>query len=119
VPTSEAGFAQYFERLAPSQIALEAGMHSGWVSRLLQACGHTAVVANARELRKIHQVGRRSARCGVSARSSMPATLRDGIGVGELKTRQAGRQAADLLGSCQSKPLRSQLQRVKRRDLNR
>lgn len=36
VRTSEVGFRQYFERLAPSQIALEAGTHSGWVSRLLQ-----------------------------------------------------------------------------------
>jgi transposase len=60
--TSQAGFRQYFERLAPSQIALEAGTHSGWVSRLLQACGHTAVVANARELRKIHQSDRKNDR---------------------------------------------------------
>ena len=62
VRTSEPGFRQYFERLAPSQIALEAGTHSGWVSRLLQACGHTAIVANARELRKIHQSDRKNDR---------------------------------------------------------
>jgi transposase len=48
--------------LAPSQIALEAGTHSGWVSRLLQTCGHIAIVANARELRKIRQSDRKNDR---------------------------------------------------------
>ena len=62
VRTSEVGFRQYFERLAPSQIALEAGTHSGWVSRLLPTCGHIAIVANARELRKIHQSDRKNDR---------------------------------------------------------
>ncbi len=62
VPTSEAGFRQYFERLAPSQIALEAGTHSGWVSRLLETFGHVVVVVNARELRKIHQSDRKNDR---------------------------------------------------------
>ncbi len=55
IRTTDAGMREYFESLAPARIALETGTHSGWVSRLIAACGHTVVVANARELRKIHQ----------------------------------------------------------------
>ncbi|MGB8907723.1 MAG: transposase [Candidatus Cybelea sp.] len=55
IRTSDVGFRQYFEGLRPSQVALEAGTHWGWVSRLLETHGHIVVVANARELRKIHQ----------------------------------------------------------------
>lgn len=62
VRTSELGFRQYFEGLPHSQIALETGTHSGWVSRLLERYGHVVVVANARELRKIHQSDRKNDR---------------------------------------------------------
>jgi hypothetical protein len=62
VRTSAASFSKYFEELPFSRIALEAGPHSGWVSRLLEALGHTVVVANARELRKIHQSDRKNDR---------------------------------------------------------
>jgi transposase len=36
----------------PARIALEVGMHSPWVSRLLAECGHEVLVANPRNLRK-------------------------------------------------------------------
>lgn len=62
VRTSAAGFSKYFEELPFSRIALEAGTHSGWVSRLLETLGHTVVVANARELRRIHQSDRKNDR---------------------------------------------------------
>jgi hypothetical protein len=39
IRTSEVGFRQYFEGLRPSQVALEVGTHSGWVSRLLETYG--------------------------------------------------------------------------------
>ncbi|MHB8196485.1 MAG: IS110 family RNA-guided transposase [Vulcanimicrobiaceae bacterium] len=55
IRTTEAGMREYFGRLAPARIAVETGTHSGWVSRLIAAYGHEVVVANARELRKIHQ----------------------------------------------------------------
>jgi len=35
-------------------IAIEAGTHSPWVSRLLEGCGHEVLVANARKLRLIY-----------------------------------------------------------------
>ena len=36
------------------RIAIEAGTHSPWVSRLLKECGHEVLVANARKLRLIY-----------------------------------------------------------------
>ena len=36
------------------RIAIEAGTHSPWVSRLLEECGHEVLVANARKLRLIY-----------------------------------------------------------------
>jgi transposase len=38
----------------PMRIAIEAGTHSPWVSRLLEECGHEVLVANARKLRLIY-----------------------------------------------------------------
>jgi transposase len=53
---------QYFSALAPVRAAIETGTHSGWVSRLLADCGHEVTVANAREVRKIHQSDRKNDR---------------------------------------------------------
>jgi hypothetical protein len=36
------------------RIAMEAGTHSPWVSRVLEECGHEVLVANARKLRLIY-----------------------------------------------------------------
>jgi transposase len=36
------------------RIAIEAGTHSPWASRLLEECGHEVLVANARKLRLIY-----------------------------------------------------------------
>jgi transposase len=36
------------------RIAIEAGTHSPWVSRVLEECGHEVLVANARKLRLIY-----------------------------------------------------------------
>jgi transposase len=38
----------------PMRIAIEAGTHSHWVSRVLEECGHEVLVANARKLRLIY-----------------------------------------------------------------
>src|SRR5207247_9699980 len=37
------------------RLVLETGTHSPWISRLLEACGHEVLVANARQLRLIAQ----------------------------------------------------------------
>jgi transposase len=38
----------------PMRIAIEAGTHSPWASRVLEECGHEVLVANARKLRLIY-----------------------------------------------------------------
>src|SRR5829696_7801345 len=38
----------------PMRIAIEAGTHLPWVSRVLEECGHEVLVANARKLRLIY-----------------------------------------------------------------
>src|SRR5215204_6569647 len=46
-----------FRRFAseqPLRIAIEAGTHSPWVSRLLEGCAHEVLAANARKLRLIY-----------------------------------------------------------------
>jgi transposase len=45
---------QYFHGLDPSVVAMEAGNHSPWISRLVTELGHEVLVANARKLRAIY-----------------------------------------------------------------
>ena len=42
-----------FGKLGPCRVALEAGTHSGWVSRILEELGHEVLVGNPRKLRVI------------------------------------------------------------------
>jgi hypothetical protein len=50
----------------PMRIAIEAGTHSPWASRMLEECGQEVLVANARKLRLIY------ARASVRPMRSMP-----------------------------------------------
>jgi len=43
----------YFEKLPPCRIGMEAGTHSGWVSRILEELGHEVLVGHPRKLRMI------------------------------------------------------------------
>jgi transposase len=53
VHTKDAALRVLFEGKGCMRIALEAGTHSPWVSRLLGALGHEVLVANPRKLRLI------------------------------------------------------------------
>ncbi len=44
----------------PLRVAIEAGTHSPWVSRLLEECGHEVLVANPRKLRLIYSNKRKT-----------------------------------------------------------
>jgi transposase len=44
---------KYFKDLVPCLVAIEAGTHSGWVSRILEEMGHEVLVGNPRKLRAI------------------------------------------------------------------
>ena len=51
--TPEAFRRRFASERPPMRIAIEAGTHSPWVSRLLEECAHEVLVANARKLRLI------------------------------------------------------------------
>src|SRR3974390_3273919 len=53
VATTAKRLREAFGALPQSRIALETGMHSPWVSRLLSALGHEVIVAHARQVRLI------------------------------------------------------------------
>ena len=52
--TNPKAFRRRFASEQPMRIAIEAGTHSPWVSRLLEECGHEVLVDNARKLRLIY-----------------------------------------------------------------
>lgn len=52
--TPEAFRRRFASERPPMRIAIEAGTHSPWVSRMLEGCGHEVLVANARKLRLIY-----------------------------------------------------------------
>jgi transposase len=55
VATRKATLRVQFEGKARMRIALEAGAHSPWISRLLAEMGHEVIVANPRKLRMISE----------------------------------------------------------------
>src|SRR4029450_7437237 len=52
--TPEAFRRRFASEQPPMRIAIEAGTHSPWVSRVLEECSHEVLVANARKLRLIY-----------------------------------------------------------------
>jgi transposase len=58
--TSPEAFKRRFASEQPMRIAIEAGTHSPWASRVLKECGHEVLVANARKLRLIYANKRKS-----------------------------------------------------------
>jgi transposase len=52
--TPEALRRRFVSERPPMRIAIEAGTHSPWASRVLQECGHEILVANSRKLRLIY-----------------------------------------------------------------
>src|SRR5437879_13022463 len=53
---------EVFGEMPRSRIALETGMHSPWVSRLLSELGHEVIVAHARKVRLIGESRRKDDR---------------------------------------------------------
>jgi transposase len=58
--TPEALGRRFASERPPMRIAIEAGTHSPWVSRLLEGLGHEVLVANARKLRLIYSNKRKT-----------------------------------------------------------
>jgi transposase len=53
VPTREPALAAWASAIEPTVIALEAGPHSPWMSRLLTRCGHEVIVGNPAKIPSI------------------------------------------------------------------
>ena len=66
--TPEAFRRRFASERPPMRIAIEAGTHSPWASRVLEECGHEVLVANARKTRLMY------ARASVKPMSSTPRT---------------------------------------------
>lgn len=62
VLTTRSAIQEYFSPYAGAAIVVETGTHSPWVSRVLSECGLKVTIANAREVRKIHQSDRKNDR---------------------------------------------------------
>jgi len=60
VATTQKAMKEVFGRLGHARIAIEAGTHSPWVSRLLQQLGHEVIVANPRQVKLISENSRKN-----------------------------------------------------------
>ena len=58
--TPEAFRRRFASQEQPMRIAIEAGTHSPWASRVLEECGHEVLVANARKLMLIYSNKRKT-----------------------------------------------------------
>ncbi|MFC5861693.1 IS110 family transposase [Acidicapsa dinghuensis] len=58
--TKAKAIEKWFKDLPSTRVAMEAGVHSIWISEQLQALGHEVIVANVRELRAISHSDRKS-----------------------------------------------------------
>jgi transposase len=58
--TTPEALMRRFASERPMRIAIEAGTHSPWASRVLEECGHEVLVANARKLRLIYSNKRKT-----------------------------------------------------------
>ena len=58
--TTLKAIGKWFTGLPPARVAMEAGVHSIWISEQLQELGHEVIVANVRELRAISHSDRKS-----------------------------------------------------------
>jgi transposase len=60
ISTTPAAFERRFAGAQPMRLAIEAGTHSPWISRLLERSGHEVLLANARKLKLIYGEGRKN-----------------------------------------------------------
>jgi transposase len=62
VATTGPAFRRRFSAAPPARVAIEAGAHAAWISRLLEEAGHEVFVANPRRLRLIYENDKKSDR---------------------------------------------------------
>jgi transposase len=89
--TTPKAMREVFGAMPRSRIALETGMHSPWVSRLLSELGHEVIVAHARNVRLIGESRRKDGR--LDAQTLARLARMDPQLLGPVKHRSARAQA--------------------------
>jgi len=75
VSTTAKAMREVFGRMPHSRIALETGVHSPWVSRLLNELGHEVIVAHARNVRLIGERRRKDDRLDAQTWRDWPGSI--------------------------------------------
>src|SRR6266852_7310488 len=83
--TTPKAMKEVFGGMPRSRIALETGMHSPWVSRLLSELGHEVIVAHARNVRLIGESRRKDDRFDARMLARL-AEVRHGMNVKRPKS---------------------------------
>ena len=73
--TTPDALQRYFAGRPPLRIVIEVGTHSPWISRLLEECGHEALVANARKVRLIYASDRKTDQIDAEAILAEPVVV--------------------------------------------
>jgi transposase len=55
IRTTQDNVRQWAAGFPAARMVIEAGTHSGWISRLLQELGHAVIVGNAREIASLRR----------------------------------------------------------------
>lgn len=92
--TTSKALREVFGGMPQSRVALETGMHSPWVSRLIQELGHEVIVAQARKVRLIGESRKKDDR--LDARTLARLARMDPELLGPIQHRSA-RAQADLI----------------------
>src|SRR5450432_3767295 len=69
--TTPTAMKEVFAAMHRSRIALETGMHSPWVSRLLSELGHEVIVAHARNVQLIGENRKKNDRMHAQTRTAI------------------------------------------------
>ena len=85
--TTPKAMKEVFGKMPQSRIALETGMHSPWVSRVLSELGHEVIVAHARNVRLIGESRRKDDRFDARTLGSISANRPAVAGPGATSQR--------------------------------
>src|SRR5207245_5155232 len=87
--TTPKALREVFGGMPRSRIALETGMHSPWVSRLLSELGHEVIVAHARNVRLIGESHRKDDRFDARTLARLARIDPELLGPVQHRSRQA------------------------------
>jgi transposase len=87
--TTPKAMKEAFGGMSHSRIALETGMHSPWVSRLLSELGHEVIVAHARNVRLIGESRRKDDRFDARTLARLARIDPDLLGPVQHRSRKA------------------------------